>query len=412
MYEGFTLLTQIDLQSLLNTDLPSVIPNVKQLGSGQFGKVVEIQLQENSTQKIHFLALKIMRLQPSLMALYNRELQVLQDIAPKYPTYMPKFYDCAYYENEDYKTVFILTEKLGYDLDSRKYKQLTENDLVKMTEHFLMMAIALKNLHMEGYGHFDIKPNNYMLLEATTPLIKLIDFGMATPPGVSIRFGSPQYMDPNFEVSGHTTTRKSDVYSLGVTYFELLIGMGPISLPDGKLKGDAFLNFYRNRPEKALKAVQNLMKIYKLQNRNNDASLVESLGEIILNMIQAVMKNRKSLTQVIEALDAIVRANNPNSLYLEENERQLYMNMYGFNSLERENLKPPAPAQNQSLFAYIMNCGGTAQTIAQDRANELDFSREIQQKEININNLGASYAHLKLKPGMGDDMTKFNKLII
>ena len=124
------------------------------------------------------------------------------------------------------------------------------------------------------------------------------------------------------------------------------------------------------------------------------------------------MKNRISLTQVIEDLDAIVRANNPNSLYLEENERQLYMNMYGFNNLERENLFPPAPAQNQSLFAYIMNCGGTAQTIAQDRANELDFSREIEQKEININNLGASYAHLQPKPGIDDAMTKLNILII
>ena len=95
------------------------------------------------------------------------------------------------------------------------------------------MARALAYAHRNGVVHRDVKPANILFREDDTPV--LTDFGIArflddstrlTQPGLSM--GSPRYMSPE-QVMGHTIDFRSDIYSLGIVFYEMLTGDVPWS---------------------------------------------------------------------------------------------------------------------------------------------------------------------------------------
>ena len=91
-------------------------------------------------------------------------------------------------------------------------------------------AEALDYAHTNSVVHRDIKPANMMLL-AETKTIKLMDFGIArltdsskTKTGMVL--GTPSYMSPE-QLSGKKVDGRSDLFSLGVTLYQLLTGQLP-----------------------------------------------------------------------------------------------------------------------------------------------------------------------------------------
>jgi len=114
------------------------------------------------------------------------------------------------------------------DLRQRMKRQLTPAESL----HFLeQMASALEAIHAVGVLHRDLKPANVML--RTDGSLCLIDFGLAKAneldadlTGTREIFGTPYYMSPE---QGHAEPidARSDLYSLGIVFFEMLTGKKP-----------------------------------------------------------------------------------------------------------------------------------------------------------------------------------------
>src|SRR5205823_8359342 len=90
---------------------------------------------------------------------------------------------------------------------------------------------ALQHAHQRGIVHRDLKPSNIMVLPDGTP--KLTDFGIAKDLDVTAltsancTVGTAAYMSPEQCRGERDITHKSDLYSLGVMFYELMTGRKP-----------------------------------------------------------------------------------------------------------------------------------------------------------------------------------------
>jgi serine/threonine-protein kinase len=102
----------------------------------------------------------------------------------------------------------------------------------KVLEVIGKTAEALGFAHKQQVVHRDIKPANLMF-DAGTDVLKITDFGIARLTGAGstrtgIVLGTPSFMSPE-QLEGRTVTGHSDLFSLGVSLFQLLTGHLPFT---------------------------------------------------------------------------------------------------------------------------------------------------------------------------------------
>jgi serine/threonine protein kinase len=166
------------------------------------------------------------------------------------------------------------------------------------------IALALSAAHKLGITHRDIKPENVLLVQQPDgrELVKVLEFGLAkvreqstdllpqyaTTTKTAVVVGTPQYISPEQAMGkkGDDIDARADIYSLGITLYEMLVGKLPFesATPVGMLvqhitatpKSPAEM---RAEPPNALSDV--VMKAIQ-KNRDNRYQTAEEMAEAIV----------------------------------------------------------------------------------------------------------------------------------
>lgn len=141
-----------------------------------------------------------------------------------------KLEDLILLEGEE--TGYLIMEYIEGDNLKDYLRKMTGAMPITMAAAFMMEALdALAFAHKQGVIHLDIKPGNIMLCNKTN-IIKLIDFGISielSKQRDNTVMGTPYYMSPEQLTGQDTVDFRSDIYSVGITFYELIKGKTPFA---------------------------------------------------------------------------------------------------------------------------------------------------------------------------------------
>ena len=145
----------------------------------------------------------------------------------------------VYDVGEQFGTYYIIMELVeGFTLKKyiEKKGKLSQHDAVQVT---MQVARGLNAAHEQGIIHRDVKPQNIMVSKEGK--IKVTDFGIARINDTQISgvntMGSVHYISPE-QARGGVCDERSDIYSLGITLYEMVTGRVPF---DGESTVDVAL---------------------------------------------------------------------------------------------------------------------------------------------------------------------------
>ncbi|XP_075700524.1 death-associated protein kinase 2-like isoform X2 [Rhinoderma darwinii] len=201
---------------------------LEKLGSGHFGEVKKCREKITGT----FFAGKFIKTRKSKGSRLGldrdqveREVFILQQL--EHPNIM-RLHDVFACKAEMVLILELIRGGELFDFIAEK-EALSEEDAIVFLEQILKGVFYI---HSKNIAHFDLKPENIMLLEKAVPhpKIKIIDFGLAQRIEDGAVFkslcGTPQYIAPeviNYEPLGPPT----DMWSIGVITYILLSGLSP-----------------------------------------------------------------------------------------------------------------------------------------------------------------------------------------
>ncbi|MEO6775480.1 MAG: protein kinase [Kofleriaceae bacterium] len=201
------------------------------LGQGGMGVVAEcthLQLGER-------VAIKMLRkdvlLDEEAVQRFTREAQAAAKLKSEY---VAKVTDVGRFENDVPYMVMEFLE--GHDL-GQLLEQRGVLPVPWASELVLQTAEALAEAHSLGIIHRDVKPTNLFVTWRPdgSALIKVLDFGISkSPTGADMQLtqtqsllGTPAYMSPEQMRSARLVDSRSDIWSLGTVFYELLEGRRP-----------------------------------------------------------------------------------------------------------------------------------------------------------------------------------------
>lgn len=220
-------------------DQPSRIGPYRILDTLGEGGMAVVYLAEQSEPVKRRVALKILKPgmdSKQIVARFESERQALAVL--DHPN-IAKIFDGGMAESG--RPYFVMEQVKGVPItDYCDDQRLNNEERLKV---FIKVCSAVQHAHLKGLIHRDLKPSNILVAVVDgEPQPKIIDFGIAKATTTTLTeatlytrvgqiIGTPQYMSPEqANITGLDIDTRTDIYSLGVVLYELLVGTVPLDL--------------------------------------------------------------------------------------------------------------------------------------------------------------------------------------
>jgi len=195
---------------------------IRSLGVGGLGAVYEVRHLISQRAEAMKVLLPDKLGTPEMTERFRREIQLLASL--NHPN-IAALHNAFYHED---RLIMIMELVPGQTL--RDIGATSAIPLPRLLDYAHQTLSALVYAHNLGIVHRDIKPSNLMITAQN--LLKVLDFGIAISDhspeltGAGYLLGSLNYMSPE-QIMGSKASPRSDIYSLGITLYEMATGRLP-----------------------------------------------------------------------------------------------------------------------------------------------------------------------------------------
>ena len=252
---------------------------LKLIGSGGFAAVYKAIDPDKNIVAIKVLS-KDYSKNRHMIERFSQELSILKGLS--HPNIVRVLGNGRYF-----RSYYIVMEFVdGIDLKNRitKVGSIREKDAIEI---LIQVAGALGYIHSYSIVHRDVKPQNLLMVQNN---VKLTDFSIALlNPAVMKRAsefgtGTPFYMSPE-QIRGYTLDKRTDIYSLGITAYEMLTGIMPFPGSDFNQVKIRHLNFRPPSMREVESSISQPMDALVLKMIEKDpADRHQDAGELIADL--------------------------------------------------------------------------------------------------------------------------------
>jgi CRP-like cAMP-binding protein len=228
-----------DLGNFLSEVIAHRLSSSKVLADRKIGKYIITERIANGGSGLIFKGNHVLLNMPVAIKMLKHELAMKQDFLEAFRNEANIVAQLNHpniirvYDTEElYQTVFIIMEYL----DGVPLKHMLRSmklSLSKIVDFTLQICLGLEYAHKKGIIHQDINPQNIFILPDGQ--VKIFDFGLACFRGcVDTNFlfpGTLSYISPE-QIRGNPVDERTDIYSLGITVYEMIVGRVPFTGDD------------------------------------------------------------------------------------------------------------------------------------------------------------------------------------
>lgn len=198
-----------------------IFDSSQQIGKGTSGVVYLGHRVGNSDFKVAIKKIEIPDLNEQMKRLWN-EIAIMKKL--QHPNII-RLYDVHLDFTKN--CLYLILEYCSSDL--AKYLNSSRYQITKAREIAIQIRDGLQYLNQQGIVHRDLKPHNLLLTDQG--VVKIADFGLSVTVNSQLDLlktmcGSPLYMSPEI-IDGDKYTAKSDLWSVGLIYYQLIYGVHP-----------------------------------------------------------------------------------------------------------------------------------------------------------------------------------------